>query len=251
LPSAVPELVGRRRDVEAEHHPALVVLGNVAVNSTHDSVLHLCVKRRVSEDPATSVEAACLFNPATNAALMVRLTISVEHMPPNNGHAGGAQSAEEANRIEKRRTEVAFLMMAHFTYREMAEKLGVAPATISEDVKAIREEWRQRSSADYGSYLAEELAKLDLLEREVGTMALSGGPEGGVNLAAVDRLLAIRDRRARMLGLDSPSRVEVTMRVEQIAKALIAVVSEMGLNVDEVRPLLGAKLRELDAISEN
>jgi hypothetical protein len=95
-----------------------------------------------------------------------------------------------------------------------------------------------------------ELAKLDLLEREVLAMALSDGPEGGVNLAAVDRLLAIRDRRARMLGLDSPSRVEVTMRVEQVAKALIAVVDELGLDSERVRPLLGAKLRELGAIAE-
>jgi hypothetical protein len=132
-------------------------------------------------------------------------------MPPNNGHAGSTQSAVEANGIEKRRTEVAPLVLAHFSYRQIAERLGVAPSTISEDVKAMREQWRQRSSADYGTFLAEETAKLDLLERELLPEALHGGPEGGLNLQAVDRLLAIRDRRARMLGLDSPSRVEVTM----------------------------------------
>ena len=103
----------------------------------------------------------------------------------------------------------------HYTYREMAERLGVASSTISEDVKVIRERWRDRATADYGSHLAEELAKLDLLEHELLPTALSGGPKGGVNLRAVDRVLAIRDRRARMLGLDSPSRLEVTMRVNK------------------------------------
>jgi hypothetical protein len=40
------------------------------------------------------------------------------------------------------------------------------------------------------------------------------------------------------------------MRVEQVAKALTAVVAEMGLDAEQVRPLLGAKLRELGAIAE-
>jgi hypothetical protein len=62
----------------------------------------------------------------------------------------------------------------------MAEKLGVASSTISEDVKAIREQSRQRAAADYASLLAEETAKLDLLERELLPEALHGGPEGGV-----------------------------------------------------------------------
>jgi hypothetical protein len=57
------------------------------------------------------------------------------------------------------------------------------------------------------------------LKRSVLPKALSGGPEGGVNLRAVDRVLAIRDRRARMLGLDAT----------------------------RVQPVLGRRLRELDA----
>jgi hypothetical protein len=87
-------------------------------------------------------------------------------------------------------------MMAHFTYREIAEKLGVDSSTISEDVKVIRERWRERATADYASDWAEEIARLDFLEHELLPKALHGGPEGGVNLRAVDRVLAIRDRRA-------------------------------------------------------
>jgi hypothetical protein len=132
----------------------------------------------------------------------------------------------------------------------MAAKLGVASSTISEDVKAIWEQSRQSAAAGYASLLAEETA-LDLLERELLPEALHGGPEGGVNLGAVDGWLAIRDRRARMLGLDSPSWVEVTWRIEQVAKAIELVVLEMGMDPDAVRPILGAKLRELDAITED
>lgn len=94
-------------------------------------------------------------------------------------------------------------------------------------LKAIREQWRHRATADYASHLAEELARLDLLVHELLPMALSGRPEGGVNLLAVDRVLAIRDRRARMLGLDAPSKVDATLKVEVIVRALeVAVVYE-------------------------
>jgi hypothetical protein len=168
-------------------------------------------------------------------------------MPPNRGHAGAAQSVEEANRIEERRIKVAHLMAAHFTYREMAEQLGVAPSTISEDVKVIRERWRERATAEYSSHLAEELAKLDLLEHELLPKALSGGPGGGMNLRAVDRVLAIRDRRARMLGLDAPSKVEATLKVELLVRAVEDTLVELGIDDSQVRPVLGRRLRELDA----
>ena len=129
-------------------------------------------------------------------------------MASSNGHhAGGAAKGEELSNIEQRRREVASLMTAHFTYREMAEQLGVAPSTISEDVKVIRERWRERSVADYTSYLAEELATLDLLQRELLPKALHGGPNGSVNLRAVDRVLEIHGRRVRMLGLGVPPKV--------------------------------------------
>jgi hypothetical protein len=176
----------------------------------------------------------------------------VEHMASSNGHhAGGAAKGDELNNIEQRRQTVAEMVASHYTYREIGDALGVASSTVSEDVKVIREQWRQRATADYSTLLAEELAKLDLLERELLPKALSGGPEAGVNLYAVDRVLAIRDRRARMVGLDAPQRIEVTARLELIAKAMIRVIESYGVDADDVRPRLAHELRELDAITEN
>ena len=128
-----------------------------------------------------------------------------------------------------------------------AQQLGVSHSTVGEDVKVIRERWRERACTDYADLLAEEMARLDLLEREVLPKALSGGPEGGVNLRAVDRVLAIRDRRARMLGLDAPSKVEATLKVELIVRALEDTLVELGIDDSQVRPVLGRRLRELDA----
>jgi DNA-binding CsgD family transcriptional regulator len=167
----------------------------------------------------------------------------------NGHHAGGAAKGAELNEVERRR-KVANMVASHYTDREISEALGVASSTISADVKAVREQWRQRFRDDYGNVLGEELARLDLFERALMAKALSGGPDGGVDLRAVDGLLAIWDRRVRMLGLDSPGRVEVTAKLELIAKAIEAVLSELGVDTELVRPLLAAKLRELDAITE-
>jgi hypothetical protein len=86
-----------------------------------------------------------------------------------------------------------------------------------------------------------------MLEREVLEKALSGGPKGAVNLGPVDRVLTIHARRARMLGLDVPSKVEATLKVELIVRALEDTLAELGIDDTQVRPVLGRRLRELDA----
>jgi hypothetical protein len=166
-------------------------------------------------------------------------------------HPGNPATGEDLNAIEQRRQRVAYLVAAHWTYRQIASHLCVSVNTVALDVKAVRQAWRDRSAADHATFLDEEMAKFDLLERDLLPAALHGGPGGGMNLSAVDRLLAIRDHPARMRGLDCPSNVEVQMHVELVAKAIEDVVVELGMDPELVRPVLGAKLRELAAISEN
>jgi hypothetical protein len=93
------------------------------------------------------------------------------------------------------------MLLEHRTYREMAQRLDCSAATIAEDVKAVREEWHQRAGAHYGTWLAEESAKLDAIEATVLPKACAG------DLRAVDRQLALMARRARLHGLDQPEAV--------------------------------------------
>jgi hypothetical protein len=67
-------------------------------------------------------------------------------------------------------------------------------------------------------------------------------------MSAVDRALSIQDRRARMFGLDAPSKVDAVLKVELIVKAFEATVEELGLDATRVRPVLGRRLHELDAV---
>ena len=68
--------------------------------------------------------------------------------------------------VAQRREQVADLYLQSWTQMAIAEHFGVAQSTISADLKAIQETWRQSAVRDFDSLRAIELQKLDRLERE-------------------------------------------------------------------------------------
>ena len=118
--------------------------------------------------------------------------------------------------IAARRTQVATLRLAHLTQPEIASRLGVSVGTVNSDLQAIRKEWAERRDTSYDDWLAEELAKLDRLERSLLPLALQG------SAPVADRILAIMDRRSRMMGLDKPAKAEVTVHARSDLDAEIA-----------------------------
>lgn len=118
--------------------------------------------------------------------------------------------------------EAARLRSRSLSYREIARRLSVSPATAHAMVaRALAEIVREPAD----DVLALELAKLDNLEQaalsvlEARHYTVSNGrliyvgdeplDDDGPVLAAIDRLLKIQDRRARYLGLDAPVKTEV------------------------------------------
>jgi hypothetical protein len=68
--------------------------------------------------------------------------------------------------ILKRRQQVAELYLQSWPQAAIAEQLSVEQSTISADLKAIRKEWRESAIRDFDEAQAEELKKLDRVERE-------------------------------------------------------------------------------------
>src|SRR5215207_3430388 len=99
---------------------------------------------------------------------------------------------------QERRTEVARLLRHQYTEGQIAAQLGVTRRTVGRDVVALRAAWRQRREPDTDAWVDSELERLAVAERAVWPKVEAG------NLFAIDRLLAIMDRRARYLGLDAP-----------------------------------------------
>jgi hypothetical protein len=68
--------------------------------------------------------------------------------------------------ILERRRDVADLYLQGWTQMEIAARLGVAQATISEDLSEVRRQWRESAMHDFELARQMELRKLDRLERE-------------------------------------------------------------------------------------
>jgi Trp operon repressor len=118
--------------------------------------------------------------------------------------------------LAERRQRVSALRLMHYTQREIAAELGVSVATVNRDLAVVRAEWAERRSQSYESWVGEELAKLDLLERAILPAAISGDDK------AQARLVQFMDRRARMMGLDKPERFEHTVITLDAVEAEIA-----------------------------
>jgi transcriptional regulator with XRE-family HTH domain len=118
--------------------------------------------------------------------------------------------------VEERRQKVSALRLMHYTQREIARELDVSASTVNRDLAAVREEWATRRTQTYEQWVAEELAKIDLLERAIMPAAISGDDK------AQARLVQFMDRRARMMGLDKPQQFEHTVITVDAVEAEIA-----------------------------
>jgi Trp operon repressor len=118
--------------------------------------------------------------------------------------------------LAERRQKVSALRLMHYTQREIAAQLDVSVATVNRDLAVVRAEWAERRSQSYESWVGEELAKIDLLERAILPAAIRGDDK------AQARLVQFMDRRARMMGLDKPERFEHTVITMDAVEAEIA-----------------------------
>jgi transposase len=71
-----------------------------------------------------------------------------------------------ASEVERDRRLIATYYLQGHTQAEIAEEVKLSQATVSRDLKAIQEQWRQASILEINEAKARELAKIDLLERE-------------------------------------------------------------------------------------
>lgn len=157
---------------------------------------------------------------------------------------------------ERRREVVSTLVLSRVSYRKMVDlirqELGieVAVGTIASDVQVIKARWLARMTESYGAHVSEQMAYYDGLLRALVPKALTGEHN------AVQDLLGVLDRRARLVGMEAPDRVLVGVgalagpdveakwagapREEQLARTeqILAILAEAGpLRLDDGPPL--------------
>lgn len=135
--------------------------------------------------------------------------------------------------MEERRRRVAELYCQGAPQVEIAEQLETSQPTVSRDLRHIRQEWRNSRIRNFDKLQADELLKVDELEREawaafrrsVGDKEKKTENTGGENPgtktvtwrdAGDSRFLSVVEdcirRRCAILGLDAPEKVAHTDR---------------------------------------
>ena len=100
------------------------------------------------------------------------------------------------------------LRSAGLSFREIARELKVAPATaykaVARGLAAVNAGCREQ---------AQELRTLEALRLDQMQAALWEQATDG-DVRAIDRVLRIMERRARLLGLDEPERRETNLKID-------------------------------------
>jgi hypothetical protein len=108
------------------------------------------------------------------------------------------------------------------TYQQIADELGVSVGGAHVAVTRYLEETRAISREGAEEIRRLELDRLDRILSTIGPQA-----EGG-DLAAVDRVLRLQERRAHLLGLDAPKASSVTVDARpDVVKALMNLAVEV------------------------
>lgn len=158
------------------------------------------------------------------------------------GTRGGKGRFERSLETATRDAEAARLRTRGLTYRQIADKLNMAgPGKAYEAVRRVLAETTQEAADDLRMVELERLdlmyqAALKVLETEHLTISHgrviyrddNGKPlaDDGPVLVAIDRMLKIQERRAKLLGLDAPTKANVTVsdaittEIEQLAAQL-------------------------------
>ncbi len=127
-----------------------------------------------------------------------------------------------------RRMQVANLLASGVTdqYR-IAEHLGVNQSTISRDIRIVESQWWARAAEVIATAKGKDLARTERLIAALWTDAING------KWRATDRVIALMQHRARLLGLNAPEKREDTHRVD-ISLLVQRIAEETGLNAQEI-----------------
>ena len=104
----------------------------------------------------------------------------------------------DETRLTKNRNQAIELRRQGYTLKRIGQVLGVSTQTAANYVNYCLRELVELTAAATEEYRQLELERLDALQAAIWNQAVSG------NLWAIDRCMAIMERRAKLLGLDKP-----------------------------------------------
>lgn len=108
-------------------------------------------------------------------------------------------SAARARKL-KNQAQVLALRRAGMPFSQIAIKVGISKSSAHQLVQEGLEDARKQIASSVDELRAEEISRLDGMLAKAYPIAAKG------DLQAIDRVLKIGERRAKLLGLDAPAR---------------------------------------------
>jgi len=142
-----------------------------------------------------------------------------------------ALTPERQMYVQQRRATVAQLFMARVSQREIAKQLDESDAVICNDVKILQAAWQRAMIDDPVKERLRELAEIDDMERYAALQLVQ--TRDGIWW---DRRLRAKERRARMLGLDAPFKIDKTEKIHITVEEIRRDISD---RVDSIAARLG------------
>jgi hypothetical protein len=115
-----------------------------------------------------------------------------------------AEVSRDAEVIAARRVDALTYRLAGASYRKIAKQLGVSVETAWSDVQSELRALRSIAVQD-----AEELRELEMQRLDQWALYLAPAAQTG-DARAIATLVRIQERRAKLLGIDAPTRNEHT-----------------------------------------
>ena len=146
--------------------------------------------------------------------------------------------AQQRTAIDRRRARVAQLALAYVPQQAIALELQVSTGTISGDLKAIRDGWREDAKMDVQSALIKEVNSLERLESRLwqqfamATDVITPDERTRTALA----ILRAKERRAKLLGFDTPDLIEITISDERLQAEIVVLREELGYDGPKALP---------------
>lgn len=86
-----------------------------------------------------------------------------KRLKASSGHASEVMTADSALALKK---DIAGLLVRNYKSSEIAKELGISHNKVASYIEAIREEWGILTSSTFKEFQAQELVKLEQIERE-------------------------------------------------------------------------------------
>jgi len=139
-------------------------------------------------------------------------------MRSDGKHDKSNTSGAKLHALDRRRRCVD-LRIAGWDLRAIAAKVGCSKSTVERDVLKALEERAGKVGESADVMIAQEKARLDELQSSFWAAALKG------DVKAAGIVLSVMDRRARLLGLDAPKKLDHEVNGAAVQTAVVIIPS--------------------------